>query len=111
VVNADGRHGQGADGGCEDFALDEPTAGLSPKYRGEIFGTIQKIKGTGVPILIVEQNAKQALGVSDRGYAVGRRGQGTPASGWSCGGPRNRAHVLGGDTDMWTFGFEFVNFT
>ncbi len=50
--------------------LDEPTAGLSPKYRGEIFDTIQKIKGTGVPILIVEQNAKQALGVSDRGYVL-----------------------------------------
>ncbi|MDB2369229.1 ABC transporter ATP-binding protein [Octadecabacter sp.] len=50
--------------------LDEPTAGLSPKYRGEIFGTIMKIKNTGVPILIVEQNAKQALGVSDRGYVL-----------------------------------------
>lgn len=50
--------------------LDEPTAGLSPKYRGEIFATIQKIKTTGVPILIVEQNAKQALGVSDRGYVL-----------------------------------------
>jgi branched-chain amino acid transport system ATP-binding protein len=50
--------------------LDEPTAGLSPKYRIEIFATIQKIKGTGVPILIVEQNAKQALGVSDRGYVL-----------------------------------------
>ena len=50
--------------------LDEPTAGLSPKYRGEIFGTIQKIKSTGVPILIVEQNAKQALAVSDRGYVL-----------------------------------------
>ena len=50
--------------------LDEPTAGLSPKYRGEIFSTIQKIKETGVPILIVEQNAKQALGVSDRGYVL-----------------------------------------
>ena len=50
--------------------LDEPTAGLSPKYRSEIFATIQKIKGTGVPILIVEQNAKQALGVSDRGYVL-----------------------------------------
>jgi branched-chain amino acid transport system ATP-binding protein len=50
--------------------LDEPTAGLSPKYRGEIFATIQKIKKTGVPILIVEQNAKQALGASDRGYVL-----------------------------------------
>ena len=50
--------------------LDEPTAGLSPKYRREIFTTIQKIKSTGVPILIVEQNAKQALGVADRGYVL-----------------------------------------
>jgi branched-chain amino acid transport system ATP-binding protein len=48
--------------------LDEPTAGLSPKYRGEIFETIQKINATGVPIFIVEQNAKQALGIADRGY-------------------------------------------
>jgi branched-chain amino acid transport system ATP-binding protein len=55
---------------AEILLLDEPTAGLSPKYRGEIFATIQKIKNTGVPILIVEQNAKQALGVSDRGYVL-----------------------------------------
>lgn len=50
--------------------LDEPTAGLSPKYRAEIFGTIKKINETGVPILIVEQNAKQALGTADRGYVL-----------------------------------------
>lgn len=50
--------------------LDEPTAGLSPKYRGEIFQTIRNIKNSGVPILIVEQNAKQALGTADRGYVL-----------------------------------------
>ena len=50
--------------------LDEPTAGLSPKYRGEIFDTILKINATGVPIFIVEQNAKQALGIANRGYVL-----------------------------------------
>lgn len=50
--------------------LDEPTAGLSPKYRGQIFETVQRINGTGVPVLMVEQNAKQALGVADRGYVL-----------------------------------------
>ena len=50
--------------------LDEPTAGLSPKYRSEIFSTIETIKATGIPILIVEQNAKQALAVADRAYIL-----------------------------------------
>ncbi|MEM6465117.1 MAG: ABC transporter ATP-binding protein [Pseudomonadota bacterium] len=50
--------------------LDEPTAGLSPKYRGELFQTVRDINASGVPILMVEQNAKQALGVADRGYVL-----------------------------------------
>ena len=50
--------------------LDEPTAGLSPRYRGKIFSTIRKIKSNGVPVLIVEQNAKKALAVADRGYVL-----------------------------------------
>ena len=50
--------------------LDEPTAGLSPKYRGEVFETVRTINAAGVPILMVEQNAKQALGVADRGYVL-----------------------------------------
>ncbi|MEM7059835.1 MAG: ABC transporter ATP-binding protein [Pseudomonadota bacterium] len=50
--------------------LDEPTAGLSPKYRGEIFETVKTINATGVPILMVEQNAKQALGIADRAYVL-----------------------------------------
>jgi len=50
--------------------LDEPTAGLSPKYRGQIFTTIRNIRDSGVAVLIVEQNAKQALGSADRGYVL-----------------------------------------
>ena len=50
--------------------LDEPTAGLSPKYRSEIFETVKRINATGVPILMVEQNAKQALGIADRAYVL-----------------------------------------
>ncbi len=50
--------------------LDEPTAGLSPKFRHEIFTTIQRINKSGMPILMVEQNAKQALDISHRGYVL-----------------------------------------
>ena len=50
--------------------LDEPTAGLSPKYQSEIFQTIKKINDNGVPILLVEQNAKQALEIADKGYVL-----------------------------------------
>ena len=50
--------------------LDEPTAGLSPKYRGEIFQTVKTINAAGTPILMVEQNAKQALGIAHRGYVL-----------------------------------------
>ena len=50
--------------------LDEPTAGLSPKFRGEIFQVVRDINATGVPILMVEQNAKQALNIADRGYVL-----------------------------------------
>lgn len=50
--------------------LDEPTAGLSPRYRGEIFEIVQRINASGVPVLMVEQNAKQALGIADRAYVL-----------------------------------------
>ena len=50
--------------------VDEPTAGLSPKFRGEIFRVIQDINSAGVPILMVEQNAKQALSIADRAYVL-----------------------------------------
>ena len=44
--------------------LDEPTAGLSPKYRGEIFQIVKDINAAGATILMVEQNAKAALMVA-----------------------------------------------
>ena len=50
--------------------LDEPTAGVSPIVMGELFDHIIKVKKTNVAILMVEQNAKQALGISDRGYVL-----------------------------------------
>ena len=50
--------------------LDEPTAGLSPKYAEEIFGMVKHINSSGTPILMVEQNAKQALAISHRGYVL-----------------------------------------
>ena len=50
--------------------LDEPTAGLSPKFRHEIFDIIRTIHATGTPVLMVEQNAKQALTIADRGYVL-----------------------------------------
>ena len=50
--------------------LDEPTAGLSPIYRNEIFQIVRQINDSGVPILMVEQNAKQSLAVASRGYVL-----------------------------------------
>jgi len=50
--------------------LDEPTAGVSPIVMDELFDHILKVKKTNVAILMVEQNAKQALNISDRGYVL-----------------------------------------
>ena len=50
--------------------LDEPTAGVSPIVMDELFDHIIKVKKTNVAIIMVEQNAKQALSVSDRGYVL-----------------------------------------
>ena len=50
--------------------LDEPTAGVSPIVMDELFQHIIKVKKTNVAIIMVEQNAKQALSISDRGYVL-----------------------------------------
>jgi len=50
--------------------LDEPTAGVSPIVMDELFEHIIKIKKTNVAVIMVEQNAKQALTISDRGYVL-----------------------------------------
>ena len=50
--------------------LDEPSAGVSPIVMDELFQHIIKVKETNVAIIMVEQNAKQALSISDRGYVL-----------------------------------------
>jgi branched-chain amino acid transport system ATP-binding protein len=50
--------------------LDEPTAGLSPAYLERIFDLLLDIRSTGVTILMVEQNARQALRIADHGHVL-----------------------------------------
>jgi len=50
--------------------LDEPSAGLSPLLVNHVFDKVREVRQIGVTILIVEQNAKAALAISDRGYVL-----------------------------------------
>jgi branched-chain amino acid transport system ATP-binding protein len=50
--------------------LDEPSMGLSPRLVGEIFGHVAALKAQGTTILLVDQNARAALAIADRGYLL-----------------------------------------
>ena len=50
--------------------LDEPSLGLAPKTMASLFDTIKDLNRTGLTILMVEQNARQGLAASDRGYVL-----------------------------------------
>jgi len=50
--------------------LDEPTAGLAPRVVGEVFADLRRLAAQGMAVLMVEQNAKAALRMADRGYVL-----------------------------------------
>jgi branched-chain amino acid transport system ATP-binding protein len=52
--------------------LDEPSLGLAPKFITRIFQTLRELRQEGKTILLVEQNARQALQIADRGYVMER---------------------------------------
>ncbi|MGB3835944.1 ABC transporter ATP-binding protein [Castellaniella sp.] len=57
-------------GGPKLLLLDEPSMGLAPLLVDEVFNVIQTLKSQGITILLVEQNAFSALGISDRAYVL-----------------------------------------
>ncbi|MBM3649832.1 MAG: ABC transporter ATP-binding protein [Alphaproteobacteria bacterium] len=78
--------------------LDEPSLGLSPKMQGDVFTTVQRIAAGGVTVLIVEQNVRGALLISDRALVMeqGRKFMEGPAEEVRTD-PRIRQAYLGGN--------------
>ena len=77
--------------------LDEPTAGVSPIVMDELFDRIIEVKNTGVAVLMVEQNARQALDIADRGYVlVTGRNRFTDTGAALLADPEVRKSFLGG---------------
>ncbi|PNU19816.1 ABC transporter ATP-binding protein [Geothermobacter hydrogeniphilus] len=83
--------------GCRALMLDEPSMGLAPVLKYELFRTLKKLNKEGMTLLLVEQNAKLALDIAHRGYVLDT---GTiAASGTSeelAGNPEVRKAYLGG---------------
>ncbi|MDJ0611119.1 MAG: ABC transporter ATP-binding protein [Kiloniellales bacterium] len=77
--------------------LDEPTAGVSPIVMDELFDRIIEIARSGITILIVEQNARQALGIADKGFVlVQGRNRYTDSGEALLANPEVRKSFLGG---------------
>jgi branched-chain amino acid transport system ATP-binding protein len=78
--------------------LDEPSLGLSPKVQGDVFSTVKAIAATGVTVLVVEQNVRGALLISDRALVMeqGRKFMEGPAEEVRTD-PRIRQAYLGGN--------------
>ncbi len=77
--------------------LDEPTAGVSPIVMDELFDRIIEVARTGISILMVEQNARQALEIADKGYVLVQGANGYTGSGKELlANPDVRKSFLGG---------------
>lgn len=81
----------------EVLLLDEPTAGVSPIVMDELFDRILDVASTGIAILMVEQNARQALNIADRGYVLVQGANSFTDTGEALlANPEVRASFLGG---------------
>jgi len=77
--------------------LDEPTAGVSPIVMDEIFSNILDVKNAGMAVLMVEQNAQQALNIADKGFVlVSGRNEHTGSGKELINDPEVRKKFLGG---------------